>query len=211
MGTPIEPRGIGKIGTEHPNRYISGKKVSRLRKEFDSYPGKFLARNISLPGEDPKTAGLENWPEYCPRISVVQVKADFNGRYIFNETIYTSNQVIDRFAEFLKAAAACVAAEGFDETPREDRGHFRTPFTSVPVDIGGIDYGTSCALRMVKPDILNAELEKIEKSGDFLTFVWRKEYGSKGTGLKFIAFEHKKDSGHGGFRVLFKNKDLQTP
>lgn len=170
MGIPIEPDDIGESGAEHSNRYTSGKEGSRLRKGFDSYPGEFLARNINLSG-DSQTEALENRPEYSSRISVFQAKADYDVLYIFNETIYTSNQVIDQFAEFLKTVSTCVAAEGFDKTPGNYRSYFRTPFTSVPVDIGGIDYGTSCALRMVKPEIISVELEKIEKMGNLLIFV----------------------------------------
>lgn len=189
---------------------------SQLRTEFESYTEKFAIRQIDLHKVTSEIVNLQARPEYSPEIRVLQLRRlDSDLFYIFSETIYTSNEFVDEFERFIRSNVIPIGSKDFDHVPKEYKHLFETPYAMVPIDIDrtaaaisypngltiaatqdrfkGVDFSSSCTLKMLEPEVLFGKLAQIEKAGNF-SVVIKKSSGSKD--LETIAFEYRRGNEH---------------
>lgn len=184
---------------------IENLRGSVLREFFESsenFQGEFTRRSIDLNKVTDKIVNLEQRPEFSPNIQIIQIREVTPILfYVFNEMIYTSNKFLDGLEEFLRANLVSVPARNFDEVPKEYKHFFNTPYSLVPIEITvpryknriekviygqfkGVDFDSSCTLKMVEPETLNNRLEQIEKAGNFSVVIEK----TRGIGDKEILF-----------------------
>ncbi|MBI4981090.1 hypothetical protein HZC30_06055 [Candidatus Woesearchaeota archaeon] len=195
---------------------ITGLESSQLRTEFESYTEEFAARKIDLQKVTSEIVDLQTRPEYSPEIRMFQLRRlDSDLFYVFNETIYTSNEFVDELEQFIRSKVVPVRADKFEEVPKSYKHFFETPYTIVPVDViktsikisnpdgswltaeqdtfEKVDFSSSCTLKMLEPGILFDKLEQIEKAGNF-SVVIKKSNGAKD--LETVAFEYRRGNEH---------------
>ncbi len=195
---------------------ITGLESSKLRTEFESYTEEFAVRKIDLHKVTSEIVNLQARPEFSPEIQILQLrKLDSDLFYIFSETIYTSNEFVDEFGRFVRLNVIPIGAKDFDHVPEKYKHLFETPYAMVPIDIDrtvaaisypngltmaatqdrfkGVDFNSSCTLKMLEPEVLFGKLAQIEKAGNF-SVVIKKSSGAKD--LETIAFEYRKGNEH---------------
>lgn len=190
---------------------INNLEGSILRKDFESFKGKFATRSINLNKVTNKIVDLQERLEYTPYIGIFQLRSlGDNLFYVFDERIYTINEFLDEFEKFLRANVISVGADNFEDVPKEYKHFFVTPYTRVPVDMvrtkvsisytsedykeithdqfKGVDFNSSCILKLLEPEKLHDRLEQIERAGNFSVIIKKSKVGK---GLKVISFEYK--------------------
>lgn len=204
---------------------------SILREEFESFNGKFGMRTIDLYKVTNEIVDLENRPEYCPNIHILQIKKlNEKWMYIFSERIYTNNQFLDNFEEFIRKNMVGIPAKDFDNVPEEYKHFFNTPYALVTCDINrttlsishpngnyksvahdkfkGVDFDTPGTLRMLKPEILYNKLDEIEKKSIFSVKI-EKSNTENLNDNKFICFEYRYGSEHKTVEhLVFRNHNF---
>lgn len=189
---------------------------SLLRKEFESFNGKFSMRSIDLKKVTDKIVDLENRPEFTPNISLFQTKIlNKNEYYIFSERIFTNNKFLDNFEKFIRDNMINIPAKDFDNVPKEYLHLFNTPYSLVTCDINrttvsvsypngdyrsiaqdkfkGVDFDTPCTLRMLKPETLYAKLKEIEKESIFSVKIGKSDAKDR---EEFVCFEYRNGNEH---------------
>lgn len=195
---------------------LTGLESSQLRTEFESYEEEFASRKIDLHKVTSEIVDLQARPEYSPEIRVFQLrKLDSDLVYVFSETIYTSNEFIDEFERFIRSNVISIGAKDFDHVPEKHKHLFETPYAVVQVDVvrtkavitypsgftmaaiqdqfKGVDFNSSCTLKMLEPEVLFNKLEQIEKAGNFSVII-KKSNGSRD--LETVAFEYRRGNEH---------------
>lgn len=195
---------------------IAGLESSRLRTAFESYPEEFASRKIDLHKVTSEIVDLQARPEYSPEIHVFQLRRLYSDLfYVFSETIYTSNEFLDEFERFVRSNVISVGAKDFDHVPEKYTHLFETPYMLVPTDVvrttaavsypngvcitaaqdkfKGVDFNSSCTLKMLEPKVLFDKLAQIEKAGNF-SVVIKKSSGTKD--LETLAFEYRRGNEH---------------
>ncbi len=169
-------------------------KSSYLRQEFESFEGKLVMRDVNIERVTSEIVDLQERPAWCPHIMIFQIKEidpESKLAWMYSEIIFTSNVFLDGFEKFLRENIIAVPAKGFEDTPDEYLHYFKTPFSLVPVDIErtsvsvsypgngkepkeisqnkfkGVDFKSSCTLRMINPEVLYNRLGEIERAGNF--------------------------------------------
>jgi len=199
-------------------RLISTKKhsSSSLRGKFESLDGIFEGRNIRINKVSNNIFNLEDRPEYYPSIILFQLKRiNENSTYLFSEEVYTSNEFLSSFENFLRSNVEDIQAENFEDVPKGYIHYYQTDYTLVQCDIKrtavypiplkgklfkiehdefkGIDYDSSCILRMIAPEILYNKMDEIEKSTTFSAYIIKTQ---KLKDDEYIAFEKRYGNEH---------------
>lgn len=191
---------------------INEPKNSILRKEFETFDGEFYLREINLNKITDEIVDLENRPEYCPNIFIIQIKKlNEDQGYIFSESICTNNKFLDNFEKFIRENMVNIPSKNFDEVPKEYRHLFDTPYSLVTCDVDkttvsisypngdyksiahdkfkGVDFSTPCTLRMLKPEIIYNKLDEIEKRSNFAITIEKINPKIK---FEFMCFEYRR-------------------
>lgn len=172
-------------------------------------------RDISIERVTFEIVDLQERPAWCPHITIFQIKEidpESKLAWTYNEVVFTSNVFLDGFEKFLRENMIATPAKGFEDTPDEYLHYFKTPFSLVPVDIErtsvnvsypgngnepkgvsqdkfkGVDFKSSCTLKMIDPEILYNKLAEIEKAGNFSAVIEKR----RGKNRVVEAFEYRR-------------------
>lgn len=188
-----------------------------LRSEFDSLEGEISMRKIGVEKTDKDIKDLQERSEYHPHINVFQIKEVKNSNYlVFSEIIYANNPFLDQFESLLRRLTEPIQAEGFEGTPEKYKHYFGTEFTRIPGKgrevgvlmhlpgklpkllkrqeiIQGIDYSSSCTLKIIEPSLLYERLKGIENKGNFSATI---QFFSNPSNYLLKSLEHKLGNEH---------------
>ena len=206
------------MGQNYSLQTIEDLKSSQLRQEFESFEGKLVMRDVSIERVTSKIVDLQERPSWCPHIMIFQIKEidpELKLFWMYSEILFTSNVFVDGFEKFLREDMIAAPAKGFEDTPDEYLHYFKTPFSLVPVDIErtsvnvsypgngnepkeiisqdkfkGVDFRSSCTLKMINPEILFNKLTEIEKAGNFSVVIKKVCGGTKVESVE--AFEYRR-------------------
>lgn len=181
---------------------IEGLSSSKLRQEFELFEGKLKGRQIDIERVTSEIKDLQERPEYCPKFRVFQYKEiEDDVAWVYSEVIFTSNRFLDSLEKFLRRKLVSIPAKGFDDAPDEYLHFFRTQFDLIPVDISrttvslsrspnhrieisrdkfkGVDFASSCTLKMIEPKVIHKKLGEIERMSNFTVTIKKVQSGTK--------------------------------
>lgn len=195
----------------------------QLRKDFESFEGTLVKRDINISKTTKEIKDLKYRPEYSPHIRL------FQGRrlspdliYVFTEIIYLSNEFLVGFEEFIKEKSLDIHSSNYGVMSPQKVPGFLSGFILVPghmermlcsqlennedsqslavEKIEGMSHTSSRNLMMLEQKIMYDKFEEIEEKADFYAVIEKIERIDSKNNTDIISLEYSRHPNHLIFR-----------